>query len=162
MRVSRYAGWVAAGALGLVAATGVAVADTDTPGPTTLTTVSGAESAATVAASDEARQRFAKRHPRLLAASKVMHGELVVETEDGTQTVLVQRGTVESVGEGGLTVTSEDGFTLDWTTDGSTRVHRNGDEATLSALTPGEKVWLRGPKTDSGAMATVIRTGERS
>ena len=86
----------------------------------------------------------------------------MVETEDGTQTVLVQKGTVESVGEGGLTVTSEDGFTVDWTTDGSTRVHRNGDEATLSALTPGEKVWLRGPKTDSGAMATVIRTGEHS
>jgi len=97
-----------------------------------------------------------------VAASKVMHGELVVETDDGTQTVLVQKGTVESVGEGALTVTSEDGFTVEWTTDGSTRVHRNGDEATLSALTPGEKVWLRGPKTDSGATATVIRTGERN
>jgi hypothetical protein len=150
---------VAAGVLGLVAATGVAAADTDTPSPTTST---GSGSSATVTASDEARQRFGKRHPWLVAASKVMHGELVVETEDGTQTVLVQKGTVDSVGEGGLTVTSEDGFTVDWTTDESTRVHRNGDEATLSALTPGEKVWLRGPKTDSGTMATVIRTGERS
>jgi hypothetical protein len=82
MRISNYAGWIAAGTLGLVAATGVAYADAPPTDPTT-----------------ESIELANHRRPLRLALRKVMHGEFVVETRDGSRNVLIQRGTVTSMGE---------------------------------------------------------------
>lgn len=52
-----------------------------------------------------------------------LHEEGVVKNPDGTfQTVLEQRGTVESVNDSAITVKSEDGFTQTYTVNADTRV----------------------------------------
>ncbi len=57
--------------------------------------------------------------------SQPLHGEEVVKNADGTfQTVLEQRGTVESVNASAITVKSEDGFTQTYTVNGDTKITR--------------------------------------
>ncbi|MGN7198878.1 hypothetical protein [Arthrobacter sp. SAFR-044] len=54
-----------------------------------------------------------------------LHGEAVVKKADGTfQTVLEQRGTVESVSDSVITVKSEDGFSQAFTVNGDTKIVR--------------------------------------
>jgi hypothetical protein len=50
-----------------------------------------------------------------------LHGEQVVETEDGTyQTIASQRGTIDEITEDTLVVTSEDGYTATYVLDADT------------------------------------------
>ena len=54
-----------------------------------------------------------------------LHGEEVVKNADGTfQTVLEQRGTVESVSGSAITVKSEDGFSQTYAINGDTKITR--------------------------------------
>src|SRR5262245_60007664 len=60
------------------------------------------------------------RHPRRPwlrrgLSRNVEHGEVVVDTKDGTKTIDVQRGTITAINSTTLTVKSKDGFTLTWT-----------------------------------------------
>jgi hypothetical protein len=104
-----------------------------------------------------------ERPPLRLEWRKVMHGEFVVETKDGSRDALVQRGTVTSIGDSELGVmSSSDGFTVEWRVTDNTRVHRHGDESTLSELASGDTVFVVGAKTHTaGGTARVIRTAER-
>jgi hypothetical protein len=146
MRISNYAGWIAAGTLGLIAATGVAYADAPSPTDPTIESIDLAD----------------HRRPLRLALRKVMHGEFVVETRDGSRNVLIQRGTVTSIGDSELGVMSSDGFTVEWLVTDQTRVHRHGDESTLGELDSGDSVWVIGAKTgEAGGTARAIRTAER-
>jgi hypothetical protein len=145
MSISEYAGWVAAGTLGLVAATGVACADA--PSPTDPATES---------------VNLDDRRPLRLALRKVMHGEFVVETRSGSRDVLIQRGTVMSIGGSEPGVMSSDGFTIEWLVTDATRVHRHGDESALHEVDSGDSVWVIGAKTgEAGGTARAIRTAER-
>jgi hypothetical protein len=57
---------------------------------------------------------------------------------------------------------SSDGFTVEWRVTDQTRVHRHGDDSTLSELDSGDSVWVIGAKIgEAGGTVRAIRTAER-
>ena len=87
------------------------------------------------------------RHPRLRYAFRnTLHAEAVVKTEEGTKTVVAQRGSVTAVDATSVTVKSSDGFTLTWKIGTSSRVIVNRAKADLSAITVGTEVGVAGAK----------------
>jgi len=103
----------------------------------------------------------------------VLHGDVVVKKADGsgTETLLVQHGTVTAKGSTTVTVKSSDGFTLTWTVTSSTiipgprPVPGNRGTATtppangtLADLAVGADVQAVGTKSGDGATARMIHT----
>jgi hypothetical protein len=87
--------------------------------------------------------------------SDLLHGEVVLVKEGGgTQTVLVQKGTVTEVSATGVTVRSTDGFTTSYTVNGDTKVRADSDE--IGAVAKDEEVVVMAPKSGDGHTATVI------
>ncbi|MDQ0769943.1 hypothetical protein QF031_002692 [Pseudarthrobacter defluvii] len=79
-----------------------------------------------------------------------LHGESVVKNADGTfQTVLEQRGTVESVSDSAITVKSEDGFTQTYNVNGDTKITRI-PPAVSSGVAPSPGATPSGGKSDDG------------
>jgi len=87
----------------------------------------------------------------------VLHGELVVETEDGTyETVATQRGAIDEITDDSVTVTSEDGYTATYILDAEALETAHHGLATDPAdLAAGDEVMVLA-KVD-GATATVQR-----
>ena len=73
---------------------------------------------------------------------RIEHGEAVVDTgnNNGTQVVDIQRGTVDSVGSGTLTVHSADGFSATYTVDGSTKIRKNRATSDISQVVTNDRV----------------------
>lgn len=92
------------------------------------------------------------RHP----GKRVLHGELVVSTKEGPQTIVVQRGEVTEVTDTSMTVKSSDGFTLTWTFGEKLRVFERRRTVDGDALTAGDKVAAVGAKSDDGGVARLI------
>ncbi|MDQ0732811.1 hypothetical protein [Arthrobacter sp. B1I2] len=108
-----------AGAVALaLSGTGAALAwsaDSPSPSPSPSQTAPGKD---TAPGQQDKQDRKAQR-------AQPLHGEGVVKNADGTfQTVLEQRGTVESVSDSAITVKSEDGFSQAYAINGDTKVTR--------------------------------------
>jgi hypothetical protein len=99
-----------------------------------------------------------------------LHGEGVVKQPDGTfQTVLEQRGTVQSVSDSAITVKSEDGFTQSYTVNADTKITKipTGDDGTRSKpadgtiadIATGDTVRIAGVKDGDKATAKRIVEG---
>lgn len=97
------------------------------------------------------------RHPRLRYAFRnTLHAEAVVKTEEGTKTVVAQRGSVTAVDATSVTVKSSDGFTLTWKISDSSRVIVNRAKADLSAITVGTEVGVAGAKDGDTPTARLL------
>jgi len=94
------------------------------------------------------RVRFAFRN--------VLHGEAVVQTDEGTKTVVVQRGEVTAVTSNSVTVKSADGFTLTWAFSDQLRVFERRNQIQPSAVAVGAKVGVSGSKENGNATARLI------
>jgi hypothetical protein len=92
------------------------------------------------------------RHP----GRRVMHGELVVSTKQGPQTIVLQRGEVTEVSDTSMTVESIDGFTLTWTFGDKLRVVERRRTVDGDELQSGDKVAAVGAKSDDGGVARLI------
>jgi hypothetical protein len=174
--VLRVVAWVATGVLagGLVAGVGFAYADHGSPSASTTTAADdllsqvGLDAAdpttpAPDASSAPGRQKLrGLLKNRLLGkrvaglAGRMLHGELTVQTKDGVQTFLVQRGTVTAVGSGSVTVRSSDGFTRTWKVDAGTKFGKAG-ATSLAAITKGDLVGVVGLASDHPT-AKALRT----
>lgn len=99
-----------------------------------------------------------------------LHGEGVVKNSDGTfQTVLEQRGTVESVSDTAITVKSEDGYSQTYTVNGDTKVLQvptaddgrrlRPTEGTIADIAAGDTVRVAGAKDGDKATAKRIVKG---
>lgn len=147
-------GGVAAGAL---AATGALASSTPSASP------SGAPSGP--AGRAFARPRGDGRHPGALGpglgrfgpgTGRMLHGEVVVGTDGGgTETLLVQRGTVTATADGTVTVRSTDGFTTTWKVTSATTVlaGRPGPDraaGTLADVAKDAEVVVTGPVVTAG------------
>jgi hypothetical protein len=88
-----------------------------------------------------------------------LHGEFVVRTKDGTETVDVQRGTVTAIDARTVTVKSTDGFTLTWTFGNPINVLDHRTTVQPSAVKVGTEIGVAGTKDGSttGARLIVIR-----
>jgi hypothetical protein len=102
------------------------------------------------------------RHPKVrrlrLAAfgRHLEHGEAVVQTEEGTKTVVVQRGTVTAINATTITVKSADGFTLTWTFGSPIHVMQHRTQIQPSAIAVGAQVGVAGEKVGSTPTARLI------
>jgi len=86
----------------------------------------------------------------------VLHGEAVVQTDEGTKTVVVQRGEVTAISSTSVTVKSNDGFTLTWTFSDQLRVFERRNQIQPSAVAVGARIGVAGEKQGEGAIARLI------
>ncbi|WP_184978944.1 hypothetical protein [Sphaerisporangium rubeum] len=99
--------------------------------------------------------------PRLrLGARRALvgvHGETTVRVRGGFDTFTWQRGAVTSVSASALTVKSADGVSWAWTVTGDSRVRKNGEKSTPSALKAGDDVFVLGrPSGDTRTALGVV------
>jgi hypothetical protein len=146
--------WAAAGAIAATALTGVAFAGANT-------TPSADGNGRSVAEADDQRPERGRMHGHGdELGHRVLHGDLVVENEDGDAVnVAVQRGEVTAVSSDSLTVKSSDGFTKTWTLTSDTKVHEGRDAAEIADIEVGDNV--RVGSGDSGDTDTAARVGIR-
>lgn len=84
-----------------------------------------------------------------------VHAEVVLAKEGGgTQTVLVQKGSVTEVSGNGVTVESSDGFTTSYTVNGDTKVHADSDE--IDSVAKDEELVVVSPTSRESHTATVL------
>jgi len=112
----------------------------------------------TVRPSVKPQRDFPGRHKRLRFAfgRNLLHGEAVVQTDQGTRTVVVQRGTVTAINDTSITVKSADGFTLTWTFGNPIHVIEHRVSIQPSAIAVGATVGLAGGKDGDTAIARLI------
>jgi len=102
-----------------------------------------------------------RRHPRLnrlrtVFGRNVQHGEAVVTTEEGTKTVVVQRGTVTAINDTSVTVKSADGFTLTWKFGNPLHVVEHRTKIQPSAIAVGTQVGVAGAKEGDATVARLL------
>lgn len=85
----------------------------------------------------------------------LLHGEVVLARQGGgTQTVLVQKGSVTDVSGTAVTVKSADGVTTSYTVNGDTKVHADTDK--IDSVAKNEEVVVVAPKSGDARNATMI------
>ncbi len=94
-----------------------------------------------------------RRAPRVELRKNVLHGETVVQTKDGVQTIEAQRGQVTAVTATTVTVTSTDGFTETWTFGPKFTVVHNRAKVATGDIKQGAQIGLAGTKSGSGSTA---------
>jgi hypothetical protein len=74
--------------------------------------------------------------------SRIEHGEATVDTgtNNATQVIDIQRGTVDSAGSGTLTVHSADGFSATYTVDSSTKIRKDRKTSDISQVAANDQV----------------------
>ncbi len=100
-----------------------------------------------------------KRKHRLLRFAfghAALHGEAVVKTDDGTKTVVVQRGTVTAIDATSVTVKSADGYTVTWTFGNPITVIERRNQVQPNAIAVGTTVGVAGEKSGDGTSARLI------
>jgi len=115
------------------------------------TSATGTTSIATSSAGSSTAQPAAKRRDRRALARRAIQGDVVVATRNGFTTVTFNRGFVQSVNGQQLTIregTKKATYkTVTLTIPSSAKVRDNGQGATLSALSAGQRVGVvQGPK----------------
>lgn len=88
-----------------------------------------------------------KRALRVQLRKNVLHGETVVQTKNGTQTIEVQRGQVTAVTATTVTIKSTDGFTETWTFGDKFTVVQNRAKVAASAIKSGAQIGIAGTKS---------------
>lgn len=106
--------------------------------------------------SDRWQERRQRAAARVLLRRNALHGEAVVETANGTATVLFQRGEVEAVTETDVTVRSTDGFTQTWTFGPQLRVLEARGTVQPRPLSEGDPVGVAGVERDGQPVARLI------
>jgi hypothetical protein len=124
------------------------VADTPASDPTPSPSASG-----------HPKAKAKPHHPlkaRRALARNVEHGEVVIDTKKGAQTLDVQRGTVTAITDTTITVKSTDGFTLTWTFGSPLRVIEHRTTIQPKDVAVGAKVGVAGVKQGSTTTANLV------
>lgn len=121
----------------------------------------GASASATPTASasaDKAAKRAKLRERRTVRGllRNTLHGEAVVQTDNGTKTVEVQRGTVTAINDTSVTVKSSDGFTLTWTFGSPIRVIERRTTVQPKDVAVGATVAVAGTKNGANSTASLL------
>lgn len=98
---------------------------------------------------------------RLLGlGGQILHGSAVVKGKDGTtRTMELQNGTVTAVSDKALTVKSSDGFSQSYVVVATTRVTKDWQGSTASAIKTGDTVTVLAQQVGSDNQATFIADG---
>jgi hypothetical protein len=148
-------GWVVAGVL-LVSAGGAALAAqgaTGTAQQGATTTTSPGKAKARAGALGRAGWRHA-------LGRRVLHGEVTLQTQEGTRTVVMAYGTVTALAKDTITVKSSDGVETSFKLDGDTRFGFRDEPAPSAELKVGEDAFVTGEKSGATATARRVMSGE--
>jgi hypothetical protein len=152
-RRTRWLGWAVAGVL-VVSAGGAALAAQD------QTTTTRAPSVG----ADKARARAGAlgrgggwRHA---LGRRVLHGEVTVQTQEGTKTIVMARGEVTALSDDAITVKSSDGVETSFRIDGDTRFGFRNEPDPTAELKVGEDAFVAGEKAGDTAVAKRVVSGE--
>jgi hypothetical protein len=103
------------------------------------------------------RQGRHKRHlNRILLRKNTLHGEVVVQTKDGTKTLLVQRGEVTAINGTTMTVKSTDGYTQTWKFGDQIRVFERRNTVQPKDIAVGTQLGVAGTKDGDTSTAKLI------
>jgi hypothetical protein len=94
-----------------------------------------------------------RRALRVELRKNVLHGETVVQTKDGVQTIEVQRGQVTGVTDTTVTIKSTDGFTETWTFGDKFTVVQHRAKVATSTIKSGAQIGIAGTKTGDTSTA---------
>lgn len=101
--------------------------------------------------------RMHRRHQlRTFLRKNTLHGEIVVQTETGTRTIAVQRGTVTQIDGDSMTVKSTDGFTMSWNFGDNLRVIERRTTVQPEDVKVGTEVGVAGAKDGDAGTARLI------
>lgn len=131
---------------------GIAAAD---PGTTSPTPTPSASATAKDKATDRHRDGLPGRRALL---ARALHGEATLGGEKH-RVVAFQRGVVQEVSATSLTVKSEDGFSATYVLNAETKVRKQGDKSTVSAIKKGDHVRVLALK--DGSTLTAKAVGDR-
>ena len=148
-------GWVVAGVL-LVSAGGAALAAQGATGAAqqgATTTTSAGKAKARAGAPGRAGWRHA-------LGRRVLHGEVTLQTQEGTRTVVMAYGTVTALSKDAVTVKSSDGVETSFKLDGDTRFGFRDEPAPSAELKVGEDAFVTGEKSGGTATARRVVSGE--
>jgi hypothetical protein len=148
-------GWVLAGVL-LLSAGGAALAAQSASSSSASTTQ--ARSATTGNGKAKALGRGAGWRHAL--GRRVLHGELTLQTQEGTRTVVMAYGTVTALSKDAITVKSSDGVETSFTINGDTRFGFRNEPAPSAELKAGEDAFVTGEKSGGTATARRVVSGE--
>jgi len=113
------------------------------------TGLDGTASAGTGDAPHRAIRKYLRRN--------TLHGEVAIQTKNnGTKTVVVQRGSITAVTATGVSVKSSDGFALTWTFGDKLRVVQDRRTVESSALKTGAEIGIAGVKDGDASVARLI------
>ncbi|ASW57218.1 hypothetical protein [Plantactinospora sp. KBS50] len=102
-------------------------------------------------------EAWRKRHQaRVLLRRNTLHGEVVVQTQDGTKTVAVQRGTVTAITDTSMTVKSTDGFTETWTFGPQLKVVERRTTIQPSDVKVGTELGVAGTRDGDNGVARLV------
>ncbi|MGH8889569.1 MAG: hypothetical protein ACRDV3_07370 [Acidothermaceae bacterium] len=155
------AGWAAAGfAVTGIAAAGVANAATSNGAPTATSSATGADATtpANLTSSNAVRGKALAKIERKVAG-KATHGEIVLDTKKGLQTVDFQRGTISAASTSGFAVTDKGGTTETWASTATTRVRERsgkGSKASSGQIVNGETAVVIGTKDGDTMTARLV------
>jgi hypothetical protein len=87
----------------------------------------------------------------------VLHGEFVTGGQNGaTRTVVVQNGTVSAKNGSKITVTSSDGYKVEWVLNDSTRVRTGWSQGAVKDIAVGDTVLVQGTKSTGATTAQLV------
>jgi hypothetical protein len=140
-----------------LAALGFAPADIEAQEPATEPTPSVTKKGSPGAAKADKGDRPNRRPlARVLLRRNTLHGEAVVQTKQGTRTVVVQRGEVTAIDARSVTVKSADGFTLTWTFGDKLRVVEQRSKVQPDQIKVGAQVGVAGARDGTTTVARLI------
>jgi hypothetical protein len=108
------------------------------------------------AASKGANHPLRHKLVRFAFGKRALHGEAVVQTDDGLKTVVVQRGTITAASATTITVKSTDGYTVTWTFGNPIHVVKDRAQVAPSTLTVGTTVGVAGAKDGTTTTARLV------
>jgi hypothetical protein len=155
-RRMRWLGWAVAGVL-LVAAGGAAVAAQDATTTTQAPAASADKAGRANARAGLLGHGGAWRHA---LGRRVLHGEVTVQTQEGTKTIVMARGEVTALSDDAITVKSSDGVETSFRIDGDTRFGFRNEPDPTAELKVGEDAFVAGEKAGDTAVAKRVVSGE--
>ncbi len=93
---------------------------------------------------------------RVLLRRNTLHGEVVVQTKDGTKTVLVQRGEVTAITDTTMTVKSTDGYRQTWTFGDPIHVIDRRTSVRSKDIAVGTQVGVAGTRDGDASTARLV------
>jgi hypothetical protein len=146
-------GWAVAGVL-LVSAGGAALAAQDA----TTTTQAPSASAGKAKARAGALGRGAGWRHAL--GRRVLHGEVTIQTKEGTKTIVMARGEVTALSGDAITVKSSDGVETSFAINEDTRFGFRNEPDPSAELKVGEDAFVAGEKSGDRAVARRVVSGD--